>query len=203
MYSKYNPKYTLLLAQGVLYDPGLTFTFMQIYQLLLDILKYTVAGVGVVWIAFYLIKPYLDRTEKIQILELKKAASSQLLPLRLQAYERLVLFIDRINPANLLIRLNAPAYTAAELQSIIANEVRDEFQHNATQQIYVSSRAWAVLKGVKDDTLNLLNNAVRALPADASGLELGRLILNQLAQLENNPYDTAAVLIKKDLEDLF
>ena len=71
---------------------------MVIYPFLLDILKLTVSGVGVVWIAFYLIKPYIDRNEKIQMLEFKKSLSNQTLSLRLQAFERLVLFIERINP---------------------------------------------------------------------------------------------------------
>jgi hypothetical protein len=175
----------------------------MVINLLLDILKYTVAGIGIIWIAFYLIKPYLDRTEKIQVLELKKAASSQLLPLRLQAYERVVLFIERINPANLFVRLNAPAYTAAELQTLIVNELREEYQHNITQQIYISSRAWGMVRRIKDDTANLINNAARALPAEATGLDLAKLILNQLGQMEDNPYEAAAGVIKRDLEDLF
>lgn len=175
----------------------------MIIQYLLDILKYTIAGIGTALIAFYLIKPYLERTEKIQILELKKAAGSQLLPLRLQAYERLILFIDRTNPANMLIRLNAPHYSAAELQGVIINEMREEFQHNVTQQIYVSSRAWGVFKGLKEDTLNLVNNAARALPPGGSGLELGKLILHQLSEMEKNPYELASTMIKKDLEELF
>ncbi len=176
---------------------------MLLYPFLFDILKYTIAGTGVVWVAFYLVKPYLDRTERIQVLELKKAAGSQLLPLRLQAYERIILLIERINPAAMLIRLNAPAYNAAELHTIIINEVREEFQHNITQQIYVTSRAWGVVKRVKDDTVNLVNNVVRALPPDASGLDLGKIVLSQLGQLEDNPYDIAAGVVKKDLEDLF
>ena len=101
---------------------------------------------GVVWIAFYLIKPHLDKTERIQMLELKKSVANQTLPLRLQAYERIILFIERINPENMIIRLNAPEYTAADLHSIIITEVRNEYQHNITQQVYVSSRAWSVLK---------------------------------------------------------
>ncbi len=68
---------------------------MTMFQLpfLFDILKYTVSGVGVVYVAFYLFKPYLDKSESIQILELKRTISNQTLPLRLQAYERVVLFI--------------------------------------------------------------------------------------------------------------
>jgi hypothetical protein len=176
---------------------------MTLYPYLLDILKYTVSGLGVVWIAFYLIKPYLDKSERIQLLEFKKSIGNHTLPLRLQAYERIILFMERINPENLLIRLNATGYSAAELQSIIISEVRSEYQHNITQQIYVTSRAWGIAKRVKEDTLNLVTGAFKSLPENSTGLELSRVILVTLSQLENNPYEIGAELIRKDLEDLF
>ena len=176
---------------------------MILYSLITDILKYTVAGIGIVYIAFYLFKPYLDRSNNLQLIDLKKSITSQTLPMRLQAYERLILFTDRINPSNLLIRLNGNSYSAAELHAIIINEVRTEYQHNVTQQIYVSERAWGVIKRIKEDTLSVVNNAVKALPADATGLDLGKMILSHLSRLDDNPYDIATNMIRKDLEDLF
>ena len=176
---------------------------MILYSLITDILKYTVAGIGIVYIAFYLFKPYLDRSNNLQLIDLKKSITSQTLPMRLQAYERLILFTDRINPSNLLIRLNGNSYSAAELHAIIINEVRTEYQHNVTQQIYVSERAWGIIKRIKEDTLSLVNNAVKALPADANGLDLGKMILSHLSRLDDNPYDIATNMIRKDLEDLF
>jgi len=173
------------------------------YTYLFDILKLAVAGIGVVWFAYYLIKPYLQQSERKTLIELKKIYSTQTLPLRLQAYERVILLIERINPTNMLVRLNAPSYTAEELQSIVINEVRNEFQHNITQQIYVSAQAWAVLRKIKDDTINLVTNCTRALPAEATGMDLSRMVLTQLSQLEENPYDIAASMIKKELEPLF
>jgi hypothetical protein len=176
---------------------------MILYSYLLDILKYTVAGIGIIYVAFYMFKPYLDKTANLQVLEFKKAMTTQTLPLRLQAYERLVLFTDRINPSNLLIRLNGNSYSAAELRTIILNEVRTEYQHNVTQQIYVSTQAWAVIRRVKDDTINLVNNATNGLPENATGLDLGKVILTHLSKLEDNPYDIAIDMIRKDLEHLF
>jgi hypothetical protein len=176
---------------------------MMLVPYLFDILKYTIAGLGVVWIAFYMIKPYLDRDEAIQLLEFKKSVSNQTLPLRLQAYERLVLYIERVNPANMLIRLNAPSYTAKELYALIVDETRTEYQHNITQQIYVSERAWSVVRRVKEDTLGIVNNAIRTVPENATGLEFSKSILASLSQLEDNPYDIGASLLRKDLEDLF
>jgi len=176
---------------------------MNYFAYLLDIVKLTISGVGVVWIAFYLVKPYLDKGERIQLLEFKKVISGQTLPLRLQAYERLVLFMERINPANMLIRLNATAYSAHDLYSLVVEEIRNEFQHNITQQIYVSGRCWAVVKHVKEDTLNIVNNAVKSLPENATGLELSKTILAYLSQLEDNPYDIGTNMLRKDLEELF
>jgi len=176
---------------------------MAYYPYLLDIVKYTIAGIGVIWIAFYLVKPYLDKSERIQLLEFKKSVSNQTLPLRLQAYERIILFIERINPENMLIRLNSPGYSAADLHSIIISEVRNEYQHNITQQIYVSSRAWAVTKRIKNDTINIISTAFKSLPENATALDLGRTILTHLSQAEENPYEIGAELIRKELEYLF
>jgi len=175
---------------------------MDLYLFLLDILKFTIAGIGVVWVAFYLLKPYLDKQDQLQVLELKKSISNQTLPLRLQAYERMVLFSERVNPANMLIRLKAGDYTAAELHALVVNEIRNEYQHNITQQIYVSLRAWGVVKQLKNDTLSIVSNATKALPENASGMELSRVILAHLSQLENDPYEVAVGLIRKDLDNI-
>lgn len=175
---------------------------MNIYNYLLDILKYLLGGIGTVSIAFYLIKPHLDKAERLHLLELKRAATNQTLPLRLQAYERIVLFIERINPANMLLRMGANAYTAAELQSMVIAEIRNEYQHNVTQQVYVSAKAWSVVRRVKDDTISIITSAIQGLPEDASGLELSRVVLKHLSTLEENPYDIATILIGKDIEHI-
>ena len=176
---------------------------MIYYNILLDILKLTVAGVGVVWVAFYMFKPYFDRTQRLQVLELKKSADNHTLPLRLQAYERVVLFVERMNPANSLVRLGGNGYSAVELHHLAVQEVHNEYQHNITQQIYVSSRAWAVVRRLKDDTVNLLNSTLRGLPEGASGLDFSRALLTHLSQLETNPYEVAGDMVRKDLEELF
>lgn len=176
---------------------------MNIYPYLFDILKYFIAGMGVVSATYYIIKPHLDRSEKIQLLEFKRTLSSQTLPLRLQAYERLVLFVERVNPSSMLIRLNGSSYSAHELHSIVVNEIRNEYQHNVTQQIYVSARAWGVMRRVKDDTMSIVTNAIKGLPDDATGMDLSRTVLMHLSKLEDNPYDIALAMIRRDLEDLF
>jgi hypothetical protein len=170
---------------------------------LFEILKLIVAGVGVVYVAFYLLKPYLDKSESLQLIELKKSISSQTLPLRFQAYERIVLFVERVNPSNMLVRMGGTELSALELHSIVVAEIRNEFQHNITQQIYVSSRAWAIVKRVKDDTLSIITNAVKGLPANATGLDLSKTVLAHLSHLDDNPYDIALNIIREDMEAFF
>ncbi|HVV56421.1 MAG TPA: hypothetical protein VHC47_13895 [Mucilaginibacter sp.] len=176
---------------------------MQVSNYLLDVIKFTLAGVGTVYVAFFLVKPYLDRYEKVQLAELKKTIAGQTLPLRFQAYERLVLFVERMNPANMLPRLNGASYSAHELHSLIVSEIRNEFQHNVSQQIYVSERAWNVVKRVKEDTMSVVTNAVKALPDTASGLDLSKTILAHMSHLQDDPYEIATGMIRKDLEELF
>ncbi len=175
----------------------------MMFSFFFEVLKLAVAGIAVVCVAFYLVKPFLENNEKLQLIDLKKSTSAQTLPLRLQAYERMVLLIDRINPANLLLRLNASACSASELHSLIITEVRSEFQHNVTQQLYISQRAWQVVSRLKDDTLTLANNIAKMLPDGSGGLELGKGMLTHLGTLEHDPYTAAISLIRADLEELF
>jgi hypothetical protein len=170
---------------------------------LFNIITSTISGLLVVLAAFYIAKPYLERFEKQQLIGLKQGFNKETLPLRLQGYERLLLFVDRINPVNLLVRLNSSGYLAGELHYLVLTEIRNEYQHNITQQLYVSTNAWEIVKRVKNDTISLVNNAVKALPVEATGLEFSKLILEQISKLENSPYDVAAAIIREEAAQLF
>lgn len=168
-----------------------------------DILRLTISGLLVVMAAFYIARPYLDRNEKQQLISLKQTFTKEILPLRLQAYERLLLLIDRVNPTNLLIRLNNPEFSAGELHFLVLAEIKSEFQHNVSQQLYVSNVSWEIIKRIKNDTFLLMNSALKALPPEATGLEFCRLVLEQINKMENSPYDAAAILIREQAEHLF
>lgn len=169
----------------------------------LDIVKYSLSGICVFFIAYLVIRPYLDQQLKFRLLDLKKDSLGTLLPLRLQAYERLILLVERINPVNLLLRTNASGLTLAEYQQILKAEIRNEFQHNTTQQLYVSGSAWSTVSKIKEDTLVLINNCAQSLSPDAPAIELSKLILNHLSSLENNPYESATQVIKGDVQQMF
>lgn len=169
----------------------------------LDIVKYSISGTIVFFVGFLVLRPYLDQKIKLRLLDIKREGQAAILPLRLQAYERLVLLIERINPANLLLRVNAPGLSLTEFQQSLYAEIRSEFQHNITQQLYVSGSSWTIANRVKDDTILMIGNAAKTLPEGVSPLELSRLLLGHLGSLETNPYDDALSVIREDIQRLF
>ena len=169
----------------------------------LDIIKFVLAGSAVVYIAFTFIKPELDKRLQSKLLDLKKSSLETTLPLRLQAYERLTLFIERINPSNMLVRVHVAGTTVKEIQQFLLSEIRTEYQHNITQQLYVSAQAWIVMARIKDDTISMINNTASSLSPDASSVELSKIILTHLAGLEDNPYDAGLMLLKHDMQQFF
>ncbi len=177
---------------------------MNEIDFILDIVKYSLAGLIVFFTGWFFIKTYLREKHSFRRIELKRAGLKHTLPLRLQAYERTVLFLERVNPSNMLIRLHTPGMSAREMHSQIISDIRAEYQHNISQQIYVSDVAWATVKQVKEDTISMINSAVNGLPENASSVDLSRAILTHLANLEaENPYDIALRIVKRDMQSLF
>lgn len=176
---------------------------MDLQKFLTEAGVLVVGGVATVSAGYYLIRDDIRTYFRLKFSDQKKGKESPLLSLRLQAHERLIVFIERINPSNLFIRVHQQGISLAELQATVLNEIRSEYQHNITQQLYISTATWDVVKKLKEDTIAMVNNGVKSLPADATGVDLSRKVLQHMAGIENNPYDLTLDLIKKDIHQLF
>lgn len=99
-------------------------------------------------------------------------------PLQLQAYERLVMLAERIAIPNLVSRVNQSGLTAKEMQLLLLESIKQEFEYNATQQIYVSPVAWEAIKNLKDQNMLIINQVATSLPPEASGTDLNRMLLD-------------------------
>src|SRR5882762_9381354 len=97
--------------------------------------------------------------------------------LQLQAYERLLLLTDRIALPNLIQRLNTQGLSAREMQSLLTQSIRQEFEHNITQQIYVTAEAWDAVRNLKEQNLLIVNQVSSFLPPEASGVDLNKHLL--------------------------
>jgi hypothetical protein len=119
---------------------------------------------------------YLQRKSKIE--EQQKVQGSQ--NMQLQAYERLTLLVDRIALPNLISRLNVPGASVRDMQMLITATIKEEFDFNITQQIYVSADAWKAVKNLKEQNILIVNQLANSLPAHATGLDLSKLVLQYL-----------------------
>ena len=126
-----------------------------------------------------------------------------ILPLRLQAYERIVLYLERINPNSLLQRISKPEMTPVQLQSALIKAIREEFEYNLSQQLYVSHRSWELVKNAKEETIKLIYSAAGKVAEGASSQELVKNIFDQMMVNEKMPCDFALEEIKKELQKNF
>ena len=97
--------------------------------------------------------------------------------LQLQAYERLVILTERVALPNIVSRANQPGITAREMQLLMLESIKQEFEYNSSQQIYVSPLAWQAVNNLKEQNMLIINQIAQTLPADARGLDLGKRIM--------------------------
>lgn len=171
------------------------------------VLLAVVATVAVMGYIFYkIVKRYLDNEQKKQILELKLQQQHESLkivnPIRLQAYERLALFLERISPNSLIIRCYKPGMDIKLLQGVMTKNIRDEWEHNLSQQVYVSSACWNQIREAKDEMVNLINAAAANMPADADPVSLAGNIFESVAK-SKVPTDEALEYLKKEIQKHF
>ena len=98
-------------------------------------------------------------------------------PLQLQAYERLVILTERVGLPNLVSRANHPGLTAREMQLLMLESIKQEFEYNSSQQIYVSPVAWQAVNNLKEQNMLIINQIAQTLPSDAKGIDLGKRIM--------------------------
>jgi hypothetical protein len=134
------------------------------------------AGAAVVGGLFYV----LNRPSKPGPAEIETKTNPHANALQLQAYERLILLVDRIAIPNLISRTSHEGLSAQEMQFVLTKTIRDEFDYNITQQIYIAPEAWNAVKGLKEKNLLIINQVAASLAPNASGLDLNRAILQLL-----------------------
>lgn len=117
----------------------------------------------------------------------------------LQAYERLSLLVSRIGLPNLITRLNVPNSTAYDMQMLLLQTIREEYEFNTSQQIYVSSNAWNAVKTLKEQNMLIINQIAAALPEHATGGDLNKIILDFLmTDKRGNLHELASAVVAEE-----
>ena len=172
-------------------------------DVILEMFKYILPSVVVFATSYYLVKSFLDNGSKKRLSELRMANQSNITPIRLQAYERVVLFLERISPNTLIMRINKSGMTAARLQSELIKNIRGEFEHNLSQQIYMSNAAWEMVKTSKEEVIKLINIAATKVPNGASGNDLSQAIIEISLQVDKLPTIVTIEYIKREIAQYF
>lgn len=169
----------------------------------LEILKYTLPALVVMITAYLVLKTFLENEARKLDIKLRKETTKETLLLRLQGYERLMIFLERISPPNLLVRFDKEGMTAREFQQLLIASIRQEYEHNLSQQIYVSADSWRLVALAKDETIKVINLIAKANPVEATAQELAKEIISFYMNTERTfPGDEAMLFIKDDVRKL-
>ena len=172
-------------------------------EIVYDLLKMTIPAVLILYLAYLLVRSFLQKQLDEIAFGVRHKNQEIVIPIRLQAYERIALLLERITPSNLLSRLGNSDYTAEEFQQVLIHEIRNEFNHNLSQQVYMSDSSWTYVTTAVEQTISLINSSINDLDAPSKGMELAKVILEKSAGEEMNTPKQAIRYIKEEIQDIF
>ncbi|MDX2003135.1 MAG: hypothetical protein SFW35_11920 [Chitinophagales bacterium] len=171
---------------------------------LLEILKYTLPSIVLVVAVYLILNSFFASERKQAQMKALEASRKDLLALRLQAYERLAVFLERNHPSSLVPRTNDHGLTVREYQHILIDSINTEFEHNLSQQLYVSQEAWASVRFVKDNTIKVINLVATSTEQQLPSTELAKKLLDYYLQSDQGiPAQKALNVINMEVKKLF
>lgn len=172
-------------------------------EMVYDLLKITIPGILILYTAYLLVRSFMNKQLDELHLSLRHKNQETVLPIRLQAYERICLLLERIAPNNLVPRLNDKSLTAKQLQGMLVSEIRSEFNHNLSQQVYMSEEAWIYVTGAVEQLISLINESANELGEEASGLDLAKMVFEKNMRNDQDTLRGALSFVKKEIKELF
>jgi hypothetical protein len=129
--------------------------------------------------------------------------SKMITPIRLQAYERMILFLERISLSSMVMRTYNGKMNAKELQNALLTTIRSEYDHNVSQQLYIPTKTWDLIKSTREENVKVINSCSEQLKDGASGLELSQFILELVGKMDKMPTDIAIEALKNEVNKTF
>jgi len=172
-------------------------------EYLTDFLQLLVPAALVLYAVYLIVRSFLQKEFDKKLIDLKISNTSTILPLRLQAYERICLLLERISPNNMLLRMSDPAYNALQFQQLVIKEIKEEFNHNLSQQVYMSDEVWEKVRSTVNELIVVVNEASKGLTAEHNAVDLSQKIFEGMIALDKDPVGEALSLCKKEIQELF
>lgn len=172
-------------------------------EILIEFGKLLIPALLVLYAMYLTVKSVLEKDIERKEVDLKIKNYETILPLRLQAYERIALLLERISPNNIMLRLNNPGLSAKEFQIILVKEIREEYNHNLSQQIYIDEDTWVLIRKAVEDTINLINQSSMNLKEEAKGMDLTKAVFAEIMQNEVDSIKHALSQLKKEVSQFY
>ncbi len=172
-------------------------------EIVIDFLQIVIPAGLVLYAVFLIVRSFLNKQFQENHMQLRADTTKTALPLRLQAYERMAIFLERITPNNLISRLNDGSYNVAQFQHILVHDIKQEFYHNLSQQIYMSDEAWELTRQAMENTISTINHAAQGLDPEAPSIDLARKIFEQVLSSDTNHIAQALKFLKDEIRTIF
>ena len=170
---------------------------------LIDFGKILLPAGTVLYAMFLVVKSFLTKELEKKLIDIKIKNTETVLPIRLQAYERICLFLERISPNNLVVRLSNASLSAAQFQQVLIAEIRQEFNHNLSQQVYLSDEAWEMVKNAMEDIVSVVNVAAQQVKSDDKSVDLAKRVFELMMEKNNDPIAVALKKVKDEIRTSF
>jgi len=170
-------------------------------QKFIEMFLYMIPAVITGAIAYYFFKQHIENEYNRRRFLLQKAMQREAFPLRLQAYERMALFLERISPAKLLIRVHPTSSNKGDYENLLQATIEQEYEHNLSQQIYVSDECWSIITAAKNATIQLIRKSAMSDKTDTAN-KLREVVLTDLMD-KQPPSNAALSFIKKEVGEMW
>ncbi len=163
----------------------------------------TIPSTGIILTVYFFLNKYFKNANELELIKLKKESFKEIIPLKIQAYERLLLYIQRISPESLIIKNVNPELTNKGLFDVLNQIIEVEYEHNLTQQLYVSSKSWDAVQKAKTEIKQLLEVSFSKVENSQPSIQLATAVIQIFDQLESKPSEISNQIIKNQFNKEF
>jgi hypothetical protein len=174
----------------------------NILFIMMEIIRYCIPALCVLlatWLVMH--KFYKGEAEK-RLWELKLASQKEISPLRMRAYERLALLLERTTPKHILLELSLDEMSILQVQQHLMRTIRMEYDHNLSQQIYVSEEVWSAIIASKDQMLAFINSIAQQMPPESTALDYAKVLITAYSSNGQTTNDQAMQLLRAEARSL-
>ena len=172
-------------------------------EYLTDLIQILVPAGLVLYAVYLIVRNFLQKQFDAQLIGLKMKTTDTVLPIRLQAYERTCLLLERMSPNNMLLRLSNPGINAFEFQHLLLNEIGEELNHNLSQQVYMSDEAWKRVRDTVNIIIAVIQDASQEMKAENNAIDLSQTIFDKMMKLESDPVGDTLSFVKNEIRQVF